>query len=80
MLKIIEVFFKEKGHIMLYIRFQTVKRGKKVDDYKKGHKKLLALKWGILFLKKVIQKIFSPPKLGAKSPPMFDSDAVVVTP
>jgi len=36
---------------------------------KKGHQKFSALKWKF-FPKKVIQKCFRPPKLGANSPPM----------
>ena len=52
---------------MLYIRCQTVKRGKK---FKKITKKDI---FGVemnFFPEKVIQKFFHPSKLDARSPPM----------
>src|SRR6218665_2560519 len=64
----IEVFLVKNGPYMLYITFQTVKRGKtettRVDDWKNGkfflrHSKIL-----------VTESLFRPPKLGAKSQSM----------
>jgi|SRR6218665_405622 len=54
----------------LYLRCQTVKRGKNIKMNKKSHQKFSALKWKFFLFKQVIQKFFRPPKLGAKSPPM----------